>query len=81
MPVFLIALLLSHILSTSLLRFPPLYFYICLFLFLIVGTGRRMRFSGMEGVLLGVTNGVSNIVAINPFFSALGWGNFVDPVE
>ena len=32
-------------------------------------------------MVLGVTNGGFNIVAINPFFSALGWEKFVDVVE
>ena len=64
----------SFFISSSLLNYssPPLYFYICLFLFLLVGIGRWMRFSGMGGVIpLGNERG-SQYSGYRPIFQCIG---------
>jgi len=71
--------------SSSLLYYTPPPFFLHIFIFIFISWYWQVNailWNGMGAVvLLRVANGVFNIVAINPFFSALGWRKFVDLVE
>ena len=61
---------------------PPFFLHIFIFIFISWYWQVNAILWNRRGVMvLGVTNGAFNIVAINPFFCALGWEKFVDFVK
>jgi len=83
MAVFFIAFF-AYFISTSLLYYtsPPFFLHIFIFIFISwYWQVNAILRHGRGGYGAGSNERVLNIVAINSFFSALGWEIFVELVE